>query len=95
MRAALLALALAGCATAEPPRITSEVQTQIVRVPVAVPCVLAKDIPKRPPSVMPPPGGDIEQNMAGALADVRALRDPGQHLDQLDAILKKCVKESP
>lgn len=96
MKLALVAILLSACATTESQHTVSDVQTQIVRVPVPVPCFEPKDLPERPPSVMPKPGPDgkvdVEQGTAGALSDVRKLRDPGEYLDQVDALFKRCLK---
>lgn len=91
----MLIAGLFGCATVDaPPRVVTEVKTQIVRVSVSKPCEV--DVPKRPDSAMPPPAANADDAAmtAGVIADARALRDPGQYLDKIEAALKKCTEGS-
>lgn len=83
-----LLLLLGGCATTPVPPPVQPIQTQVVRVPVAVPCVSANELPQVPATAFKP-GGDMKQNAAAADLDLHALED---YAVAADALLRQCVK---
>lgn len=87
----LLITVLLGCASAPeraPPPLLGEVRTEVVKVAVPVPCVNEADIPKRPPTNMPPPDSDVARLMAGAVADART---QSAYSSELEAVIRACV----
>lgn len=73
----LLVAALAGCQMLPakgPERIQSQPLTE-AKVPVAVSCVNADDIPPLPPTAMPPRTAPPDALAAGAAADLIVLRE--------------------
>lgn len=60
-----------------------------VKVPVAVPCIAAADIPAVPKTNMAM-SGDVHNKAAGAAADVYALE---AYAAKADALLKQCASK--
>lgn len=80
-----LVLALAGCATAPPPRPPEvRIPTQTVYVPTPVPCFTEDQRPRLPmPTPINPETATTEQLAAAELADSLALLDYSERVDKL------------
>lgn len=91
MRAVLLCVLLAGCATTQTPAPKPGVQViyRDVKVPVAVYCVLAKDVPTEPERVTGKLTGDARRDLDVLAAANLRLRSWGR---TLVAILGGCAK---
>ena len=80
------ALLLAACSSA-PARLTTEVKTVEVSVPVRVACIAPEDVPARPARVLRA-DADIRGLAAGAVAELRAWE---LYYDRADALLRGCL----
>ena len=85
IRAAILSLLLAGCAS------QTAIQRVEVPVPVVKPCLTAADIPREPISHMIP-GVNVERLAAAASADLRELTI---YSARLRAMLLVCAETPP
>jgi len=86
----LAGILLAGCAAVETRAPDPVIQTRTVevKVPVAVPCINAADIPALPKSTMRP-GMQVQQLAAAAAVDLTAVEDVA--ITQ-NALLRACAK---
>ena len=88
------ALACSGCATipqqAPAPQVVTKVERVEIKVPVIVPCVLARDIPNPPATYMNPQTQNTEKLAAAARLDLLELE---AYIVRADSLLRGCVKE--
>lgn len=91
MRAAILALLLAGCATAPAPSVVVRSAEPIrIEVPVVRPCIDPSQIEAIPPSSMPRRDAGVAELAAGAAADVIKYRELARKQAEM---LKACAKQ--
>lgn len=78
---------LAGCAATVPPKVTTEVRTVEIKVPVRVPCIKADEIPAKPARIIKA-DADYKGLAAGAVAE---LREWEVFYVKADALMKGCL----
>jgi PBP1b-binding outer membrane lipoprotein LpoB len=91
MRALLLALLLAGCASSpsSPAPIATSTRTVTANIPVAVPCIAPEDVPKVPTPIAVPPEASTYQRVVALAANKKAL---DRYAELADAAFVQCVK---
>ena len=88
MRAVLLFVLLAGCAQTPPPKPGIQVIYRDVKIPVAVPCVAAKDVPTEPSKIAGKLTGDARRDLDTISANAIRLRSWGR---VMSAMLLGCA----